>query len=219
MKILVIGAGGIGSYFGAKLKLAGEDVYFADRGEHLRALKANGLTMRGSEGEKTVSIPSTDTPAEFAPYDLVLFCVKFYDTISAARQLKGCLTPDAALVTLQNGVENEATLCTIFPREQVIGGDARVSAEIVAPGVLVHGDHGHIEFGELDGSETPRALRFAELFRRAGILGQLTRDLKSIRWVKLMGNNEMPGGVAVRSMRQRFSCLRLAPSAGVLRSS
>ena len=157
MKILAMGADGIGSYFGAKLKLAGEDVYFADRDEHLHALKADGLTVRGPEGEKTVSISSTDTPAEFAPYDLVLFCVKSYDTVSAARQLKGCLTPDAAIMTLQNGVENEATLCTIFPRAQVMGGDARVSAEIVAPGVLVHGDHGHIEFGELDGSETPHA--------------------------------------------------------------
>jgi 2-dehydropantoate 2-reductase len=64
MKILVMGAGAIGSYFGAKLKLAGEDVYFADRGEHLRALKANGLRMRGPEGEKTVPIPSTDSPAD-----------------------------------------------------------------------------------------------------------------------------------------------------------
>ena len=90
-------------------------------------------------------------------FGLVRFCVKSYDTVSAARQLKGCLTPDAAIMTLQNGVENEATLCTIFPRAQVMGGDARVSAEIVAPGVLVHGDHGHIEFGELDGSETPHA--------------------------------------------------------------
>jgi 2-dehydropantoate 2-reductase len=70
-----------------------------------------------------------------------------------------------------------------------MGGNARVGAEIAAPGVLVHSVYGYIEFGELDGAETPRASRLAEVFRRAGILGQLTHDLKTIRWIKLMGNN------------------------------
>jgi 2-dehydropantoate 2-reductase len=189
MKILIMGAGAIGAYYGAKLKLAGEDVYFTARGEHLRALKAGWLRMRGGDGEQTIKIPSTDNPAEFAPYDLVLFCVKSYDTLTAAQQLKGCLAPHGVVMTLQNGVENEDALCAVFPRGAVMGGNARVGAEIVAPGTLVHSGYGYIEFGELDGAESPRALRFAEMFRRAGIFGELTRDLKTIRWVKLMGNN------------------------------
>ncbi|SRR5579885_258378 len=189
MKILIMGAGGIGAYYGAKLKLAGEDVYFCARGDHLRALKERGLVMRSGGGETLLAIPSTGDPAEFAPYDLVLFCVKSYDTIAAARQLLGCLAPAGVVMTLQNGVENEDALCTVFSRESVMGGNARVGAEIVAPGILVHSGYGYIEFGELDGAETPRALRFAEMFRRAGILGDLTRDLKTIRWIKLMGNN------------------------------
>ena len=189
MKILVMGAGGIGAYYGARLKLAGEDVCFCARGEHLAAIKSRGLIMRGDTDEVTVPIAAGANPAEFAPYDLILFCVKSYDTISAAQQLQGTLAPDGVIMTLQNGVENEAALCTIFPRESVMGGNARVGAEIAAPGVLVHSVYGYIEFGELDGAETPRALRLAELFRRAGILGQLTHDLKTIRWIKLMGNN------------------------------
>ena len=189
MKILVMGAGGIGAYYGAKLKLAGEDVYFCARGKHLAAIKSRGLIMRSGNDDVAVPIPSTDNPAEFAPFDLILFCVKSYDTISAARQLEGTLASDGIIMTLQNGVENEVALCSIFPRESVMGGNARVGAEIAAPGVLVHSAYGYIEFGELDGAETPRALRLAELFRRAGILGQLTHDLKTIRWIKLMGNN------------------------------
>jgi len=189
MKILVMGAGGVGAYYGAKLKLAGEDVYFCARGEHLAAIKSRGLVMRGDKDEAVVPIAASDKPAEFAPYDLILFCVKSYDTISAARQLKGTLAPDGVIMTLQNGVENEAALCSIFPRKSVMGGNARVGAEIAAPGVLVHSVYGYVEFGELDGAETPRALRLAELFRRARILGQLTHDLKTIRWIKLMGNN------------------------------
>ncbi len=189
MKILVMGAGAIGAYFGAKLKLAGEDVYFCARGPHLRALRERGLTMRGSPGQTELRIPSSDDPSEFAPYDLVLFCVKSYDTIAAARQLAGCLGPEGVVMTLQNGVENEDALCTVFPRSAVMGGNARVGAEIVAPGTLVHSAYGYIEFGELDGAETPRAIRLAEMLRRAGILGQMTRDLRTIRWIKLMGNN------------------------------
>src|SRR6516225_240033 len=189
MKILVMGAGGIGAYYGAKLKLAGEDVHFCARGKHLAAIKARGLRLRGADDEIAVPVPASDEPADFAPYGLILFCVKSYDTISAAQQLKGTLAPGGIIMTLQNGVENEAALCTVFPRDAVMGGNARVGAEVAAPGVLVHSGYGHIEFGELDGSETPRALRLAEVFRRAGILGQLTHDLKTVRWIKLMGNN------------------------------
>src|SRR5581483_4691073 len=97
MKILIMGAGGVGAYYGAKLKLAGEDVYFCARGEHLRALEARGLAMRSAGGETILAIPSTGNPAKFAPYDLVLFCVKSYDTLSAARQLAGCLAPDGVV--------------------------------------------------------------------------------------------------------------------------
>ncbi len=189
MKILVMGAGGIGAYYGARLKLAGEDVYFCARGEHLRALRAHGLRVQSAQGETTISIPSSDDPAEFAPYDLVLFCVKSYDTVAAARSIKECLAPEGVVMTLQNGVENEDALCAVFPRTVVMGGNARVGAEIVAPGTLVHSEYGYIEFGELDGAESPRARRLADVFRRAGIFGELTHDLKTIRWIKLMGNN------------------------------
>ncbi len=103
-------------------------------------------------------------PREFAPYELILFCVKSQDTISAARQVVGCLTDDGVILTLQNGVENEARLCEIFPREQVMGGNARVGAEITAPGKLLHTVGGNAEIGELDGRKTPRAERIAREF-------------------------------------------------------
>ena len=168
MKILVMGAGGVGAYYGAKLKLAGEDVHFCARGKHLAAIKARGLRLRGADDEIVVPVPASDEPADLAPYGLILFCVKSYDTISAAQQLKGTLAPGGIIMTLQNGVENEAALCTIFPRDAVMGGNARVGAEIAAPGVLVHSGYGYIEFGELDGAQTPRALGLAEVFRHAG---------------------------------------------------
>ena len=143
MKILVMGAGAIGAFYGAWLQRAGDEVYFCARGEHLRALQEHGLEVTsidermhagGIEREFHLPVKASSDPREFAPYELILFCVKSQDTISAAKQVVGCLADDGVMLTLQNGVENEALLCEVFPREQVMGGNARVGAEITAPG-------------------------------------------------------------------------------------
>jgi 2-dehydropantoate 2-reductase len=188
MKILVMGAGAVGAFYGARLQQGGEDVVLCARGENLRALREKGLEINSFKGDVKVAVKATDNPREFAPYDLILFAVKSYDTEASARQLEGCLSPDGILMTIQNGVENEEILCRFFPREAVMGGNSRVGAELVAPGKILHTAIGVIEFGELDGRETPRAKRLAETFKRAGIFGELTADLKTIRWYKLMGN-------------------------------
>jgi 2-dehydropantoate 2-reductase len=182
MKILVMGAGAVGAFYGAHLQRAGEDVVFCARGENLRALRTNGLEIKSFKGDLKLSVRATNDPNEHAPYDLILFAVKSYDTETAARQLEGCLAKDGVLMTIQNGVENEEVLCRFFPRAMVMGGNSRV-------GKVLHTALGEIEFGELDGRITPRAERIRELFRRAGILGELTGDLLTIRWYKLMGNN------------------------------
>ena len=119
----------------------------------------------------------------------MLFAVKSYDTEPSAQQLVDCLAPDGIIMTIQNGVENEEILCRYFPRTAVMGGNSRIGADLIAPGVVMHTALGIIEFGELDGSESPRAQRLAEVFKRAGIFGELTTDLKTLRWYKLMGNN------------------------------
>jgi 2-dehydropantoate 2-reductase len=189
MKILIMGAGAVGCYFGARLQQAGEEVTLCARGDHLRALREDGLEVKSFRGDFKVKVRATADPRESAPYDLILFAVKSYDTESAAQQLSGCLTPDGVLMTIQNGVENEEALCRIFPRECVMGGNSRIGAQIVAPGKLLHTALGVIEFGELDGRDSERARRLEKVFERAGILGELTTDLKSLRWFKLMGNN------------------------------
>jgi len=189
MKILVMGAGAVGAYYGARLQQAGEEVVLCARGENLRAMREHGLEVKSYKGDFKLAVKATDRPADFAPYDLVLFAVKSYDTEASAKQLVGCLAPDGIIMTIQNGVENEDLLCRYFPRAAVMGGNSRVGAELVAPGVVMHTALGIIEFGELDGGETPRALRLAEIFKHAEIFGELTTDLKTLRWYKLMGNN------------------------------
>lgn len=188
MKILVMGAGAVGAYFGARLRASGEDVVLCARGESLRAIREHGLDITSIRGDLRIEVTATETPRDFAPYDLILFCVKAYDTDTAASAIAGCLKPGGAILTLQNGVENEAKLAAIFGRDAVMGGNARVGVEMVAPGKIVHLSTGHIDFGELDGRETDRARSIAGVFQRAGILGQVSTDIMSARWDKLVWN-------------------------------
>ncbi len=188
MKILVMGAGAVGAYFGARLRAAGEDVTLCARGNNLRAIREHGVEINSIRGNLKIEVSVTDNPRDFAPYDLILFCVKSYDTEAAASALKGCLKPNGTILTIQNGVENEAKLIARFGHDAVMSGNARIGVEMIAPGRIEHLSSGHIDFGELDGRESARAIAIAEAFRRAGILGQISADMVSARWEKLMGN-------------------------------
>src|SRR5713226_4211873 len=117
MKILVMGAGAVGNYFGARLQEAGEDVIFCARGQNLRILCEKGLEIQSPRGDVARRVKATADPREFAPYDLILFCVEAYDTEAAARAIDGCLNAGGAVLTLQNGVESEARLCEILGKD------------------------------------------------------------------------------------------------------
>jgi 2-dehydropantoate 2-reductase len=188
MKILVMGAGAIGAYYGARLQQAGEEVVFCARGRNLQALREHGLAVKSPRGDYHGVVRATDTPRESAPYDLVLFCVKAYDTDAAAKSLAGCLAPGGAILTLQNGVESDARLAEYFARAAIMAGCARAGVELVAPGRILHMTTGVIEYGELDGGETPRALKIAAAFKRAEIYGELVADIFTFRWSKLLWN-------------------------------
>src|SRR5262245_11816091 len=106
MKIAVIGAGGVGGYFGGRLAMAGHDVSMTARGQHLAAIRAGRLRVRSIKGDFTATVSATDDPAEIGPCDVVLFCVKSYDTEAAASQLSPLISADTAVVSLQNGIDN-----------------------------------------------------------------------------------------------------------------
>src|SRR5579871_4154609 len=138
MKILVMGAGAVGAYFGARMQQAGEEVVYCARGEHLRAMRERGLQVASIRGDFKLDVAATDNPRQFAPYDLILFCVKVYDTETAADAIRGCLAAGGAIMTLQNGVENETRLAEIFGAGAVMGGNARIGVELTAPGRIAH---------------------------------------------------------------------------------
>ena len=174
MKILVMGSGGVGGYFGGRLTLGGDDVTFVARGDHLRALQTKGLMLQGPAEDLHVKVHAVEVPAEAGLVDLVLFTVKSYDTKSVADQIKPCLGPDTVVLTLQNGVANAEKIGEIVGIEHVMAGAGYIVAEIEFPGVIKHATAGRIAFGELDGSDSAgagrlrppaRDLRFGASFR------------------------------------------------------
>ena len=151
MRIVVMGSGGTGGFFGAKLARAGEDVTFVARGTHLDAIRRHGLRVKSaSEGEWVVQAPAVERLDGVAPADLVLFCVKSFDTETAARAIVPVLGPDTGVLSIQNGVDNEDKLEAILGKGRVLGGMTQVFATIESPGVIQHSLFGRIQFGEMD---------------------------------------------------------------------
>jgi 2-dehydropantoate 2-reductase len=186
MKIAVYGAGGVGGYFGGRLAQAGADVYLVARGEHLAALRERGLRVESVRGDFDLELPATDDPADIGPCDHVLFCVKSFDTESAARRLDPLLGDETAVVSLQNGIDNEQRLADLVGLEHVVGGVAYIFSTIGEPGVIEHtGGQAEIVFGELDGTRSERAERLADLCDRAsGMDGDLSGAIRSVLWEK-----------------------------------
>ena len=185
MRIAVYGAGGVGGYFGGRLAQAGTDVRFIDRGPHLRALREHGLRVRSVEGDFMVRVPATDDPTEVGPCDYVLFCVKAFDTEPAAARLGPLLGEGTAVLSLQNGVDNEDKLTQAIGQDHVMGGAAFVFAGKAEPGVIVYtGGPTSITFGELDGRVSERARRLLGCCQEAGVSAEISESIKTVLWAK-----------------------------------
>jgi 2-dehydropantoate 2-reductase len=185
MKIGIVGAGGVGGYYGGQLARVGTEVGFVARGEHLAAIREGGLRVRTPDEDYTVNVAASDDPAEIGACDAVLFCVKSYDTESAAALLDPLLEPGTAVVSLQNGVDNEEKIAARIGAEHVLGGASFILAHIAEPGVVERtGSVQRILFGELDGSQTDRSDRLLAACRAAGIDAHLTDDIRRVLWDK-----------------------------------
>jgi ketopantoate reductase len=159
VKIAVMGAGGVGGYFGGRLAQGGHDIHFVGRGPHLAAIRANGLRVRSVRGDFSLPperTPATDDPASIGPCEVVLFTVKSFDTDTAAPALGPLLGSGTAVISLQNGIDNEEKLAAHIGAEHVVGGVAFIFAGIAAPGVIRDsGGPARILVGEFDGRRRP----------------------------------------------------------------
>jgi 2-dehydropantoate 2-reductase len=185
MRIVVMGAGGTGGYFGAKLARAGEDITFVARGAHLDAIRAHGLRVKSAvDGDWTVRAPVVERLDGLPVADLVLFCVKSFDTEAAAGAIRPVIGPGTGVLPIQNGVDNEDKVAAILGPGHVLGGVAQVFSTVEAPGVISHVLLGRIVFGEMDGRESDRARAFLAACRRAAIPALISRDMRRTLWAK-----------------------------------
>ena len=188
MRIGVVGAGGTGGYFGGLLARAGQDVTFIARGAHLEALRARGLTVESTlAGTFTVPVQATDDPREVDPVDLILFCVKTYDTDDAAEGIRPLIRPDTTCLSLQNGIDNEERISRATGHTSGIGAVAYIVSAIKAPGVVAQtAGPGKIVLGELGGGKSERTDRLRDALQRAGIAAEVHPDIRAVLWQKLL---------------------------------
>lgn len=187
MKILVMGSGGVGGFYGGRLARAGCDVTFVARGAHLAALRERGLTIE-NESQGDIHLPAvkaTGDPAEAGPVDLVLISVKLWDIEAAARAVKPAVGPHTAVLSLQNGVMKDDVLRREFGEKAVMGGVGYVATHISRPGVIHQtGAIQRMVFGEYDGRRSPRAEALLAAALEAGIAAELSADVRRAIWEK-----------------------------------
>jgi 2-dehydropantoate 2-reductase len=190
MRVLIMGSGGIGGYFGGMLALrGGQDVTFVARGAHLAAMRDRGLEIRtGGETHLLQPVQVVERPAEATgPFDYVLFAVKCYDTAAAAEALRPAVGPETTVVPLQNGVESVEQLGAVFGLDRVLAGVARIETTILEPGVIdQRSPFKRIELAEPSGQITPRLERLAEALRQAGAEVTVADDAQRILWEKFI---------------------------------
>ncbi len=198
MRIAVVGAGGVGGYFGGRLAAAGADVTFLARGAHLDAMRARGLRIDSPKGNLHLPhVPATDDPAEIGPVDIVFFTVKLYDTDAAARTLPPLVGPDTAVIPFQNGVDAVDIVRRAVGPTHTAGGTAYVSAVISEPGFIRHTAMDHLIFGELDGRRSPRLERLVDACVPAGFQSTLSEQIEVDIWTKFVRLSVFSGMTAV----------------------
>jgi 2-dehydropantoate 2-reductase len=189
MKIAVMAAGGLGSYYGALLAKDGHAVTFIARGAHLQAIRAKGLSVKSIHGDVTIKpAKATDQPAEVGAVDYVIFGVKTYDNASAAEAMKPMIGAMTTVVTFQNGVDNHDPIGAVIGKEHVIVAPTQIVSNIAAPGVIEQKSPFRISsVGEVYGQGlTPRVQTFVDLLKRTGVDVTAVADGRTPLWHKLV---------------------------------
>jgi 2-dehydropantoate 2-reductase len=217
VRVLVMGAGAVGGYYGAALAGRGHAVTFVARGEHLRALRERGLTIR-SGGRVTALRPvhAVADPAHAGGgFDLVLFTVKGYDTETAARALEPAVGTETAVLTLQNGVESGERLAAVLGPDRILVGTTVIAASLVEPGTIDQpSPMRRIDLGEPSGRLTPRVEAVAAALREAGVDVRLTTDVRRAVWEKFV--RLAPGATLTTACGATIGTVRDTPEGAAL---
>ena len=185
MRIAIMGSGGLGGYFGARLSNGGADVHFIARGAHLAAMRTEGLRIEGPTSIHLTRVNATDNASEIGVVDIVMLCVKLWDTDTAVQQIRPLIGPNTTIISFQNGVLKDQYLKAAFNVAQIMGGVGYVATTIDRPAVIRQtGPMQRLIFGEFDGSRSERGQALLAACLAGGINAELSDNILREIWQK-----------------------------------
>lgn len=202
MKIVIMGAGAMGSLFGGLLSLSGEEIWLVDIWkEQIEAIQTHGLLIEEKGKEKTIPLRATIDPKVIGKADLVLYFVKTYDTEKAVKDSLVLEKEETLFLTLQNGLGNEETICKWVNPKKVLLGVTGQGATLLRPGRIRHAGWGKTYVGELEGELTERVHQIARIFSRAGIETEVSSRIRNLVWEKLFVNVGLNALAAITGLK------------------
>jgi 2-dehydropantoate 2-reductase len=227
MKFLIVGAGAIGAYIGARMARAGFDVTLFARGPHMKAMQERGVQVKSAEGDFEAHPKIVGSLEEAGPADVVFLAVKAHSLPHLAPELKPVLGSDTIVVSTQNGIpwwffqgiggeweglrleriDPGGVISAAIEPRRIVGSIVYLSTEISSPGMIHHISGNRISIGEPDGSRSDRSRRIAEALVASGLRSPITTHVREEIWVKILGNASL----------NPLSALTRATIAGMLR--
>jgi 2-dehydropantoate 2-reductase len=190
MKILIVGAGAIGSLFGALLSQKNE-VVLLGRSPHVDIIQRNGLQISGKT-TMHCNITALDSVQKisFVP-DVILLTVKSYDTETAIKEVHHLIHNDTIVISLQNGLDNIETIERIAKKSQILAGVTTHGVTFLKPGEIIHTGSGRALLGDLTCTNSQRLVMIVKMFNEAGIVTQASNDIIRELWVKAIINSSI----------------------------
>ena len=187
MHVVIMGSGAVGGYFGGVLANEGEQVTFIARGDHLKKIKENGLSVDSHWGNFNVNVTATDNPSNTPTADLIFYSPKLYSNFETLPLISPVIGAKTSILTIQNGISSGEIISEQFGKEKVLQGATYIESSVAGPGRISQtGPVAKIEFGEEDGSITKRVEELFQFLKRPGIQVEISKDIKKTLWTKLV---------------------------------
>ena len=189
MKIVIVGPGAMGCLMAAFLSKVKEEVWIFDYNKERAAkITQSGIALEGISGSWQVKVKATSDKNDIGVADLLIVCVKAYDTKEAILQAKAMVGENTSVLTLQNGLGNVEIIAEVVGSDRVIGGVTNLGATLIDVGKARHAGKGETVIGRIDGKITVEMRSIRELFNKANLETRISRDIKSLLWSKLIVN-------------------------------
>ncbi|MBI4845172.1 MAG: 2-dehydropantoate 2-reductase [Candidatus Omnitrophica bacterium] len=190
MRIAIIGAGAMGCLLaGSFVKKKHSEVWLLDNdAKRTKKIQESGISVTGISGNFNVKVNITNRSRDISVCDLIIVCVKSYDTESAVKSIEPLLGEDTSVLTLQNGLGNIEMIAEICGREKVIGGVTGHGATLLSEGSIYHAGKGDTVLGRIDGRLTVAMREIRDVFNRSGFCAKLSKDIYGAIWSKLIIN-------------------------------